>query len=294
MQSAPPAQAQAWQQEREAYKQSVRTSDPATIQNALKNFNGVQMNPSKLYAPGAPASNVAPLTPQEQQAQQQQTQAPQQAPLALAPAQIVCECSAFLVSTPPVDGRLLSPNTLTNVRPAGFALLPEGVEWMQTEAKVSRRMLPGRPARLPRRLPRWPNQQPRGAQPPGQLSTQPLLALSKRLPPARLRHLLPTRTPLTLRQQRPPPLCPTATSTQVSKISCRRHHCFAVQNWRCPWPPVQGAFLPSFCLGTETASNMPVCSATYTEVKGSGGLPDAAGAPAASESHLARKAIMTS
>ena len=91
MQSAPPAQAQAWQQEREEYKQSVRTSDPATIQNALKNFNGVQMNPSKLYAPGAPASNVAPLTPQEQQAQQQQTQAPQQAPLALAPAQIVCE-----------------------------------------------------------------------------------------------------------------------------------------------------------------------------------------------------------
>ena len=108
MQSAPPAQAQAWQQEQEEYKQSVRTSDPAVIQNALKNFNGVQMNPGKLYAPGAPASNVAPPTPQEQQAQ-----APQQAPLALAPAQIVCERPGPLPPTLPVDHRLLSPSALT-------------------------------------------------------------------------------------------------------------------------------------------------------------------------------------
>ena len=120
MQSAPPAQAQAWQQEREAYQQSVRTSDPATIQNALRSFNGAQMNPSRLYAPGAPASNVAPLTPQEQQAAQQQARAPQQAPLALAPAQIVCERPDCLPSALPLDGRvLLSPYTPIKVHPSG-------------------------------------------------------------------------------------------------------------------------------------------------------------------------------
>ena len=217
MQSAPPAQAQAWQQEQEEYKQSVRTSDPATIQNALKSFNGVQMNPSKLYAPGAPASNVAPLTTQEQQAQ-----APQQAPLALAPAQIVCECSALLICPLPLDSRLLSPNTITNVHPSAFALLPEDIEWMQTEAKGSRRMLPERPVRLPRHLPRLPNQLPRTAQPPGQLLTHPLLALSRQLSPTRLRHLLPTQTPLTWRPQRPLPLYPTATSIQASIFLYKR------------------------------------------------------------------------
>lgn len=226
MQSAPPAQAQAWQQEREAYKDSVRTSDPATIQNALKNFNGVQMNPSKLYAPGAPASNVAPLTPQEQQVQQQQTQAPKQAPLALAPAQIVCECSVSTASTLPLDCRLLSPNTLDKVYPLVSALLPDVLEWVQTEAKGSRRMLPVRLARLPRHLPRLPNQLLKAAQPLGQLSNRPLLALSRQLPPVRLRHLLPTQTSLTWRQQRPPPLYPTATSIQVSVSLYNRlsHH----------------------------------------------------------------------
>ena len=222
MQSAPPAQAQAWQQEREAYKDSVRTSDPATIQNALKNFNGVQMNPSKLYAPGAPASNVAPLTPQEQQAQQQQTQAPRQAPLALAPAQIVCECSALLICTLPLDSRLLSPNTLTNVQPSAIARLPENIEWMQMEAKGSRRMPPQRLTRLPRHLPRLSNQLPRASQPLGQLLTQPLLALGRQLPPTRLRHLLPTQTPLTWQPQRPLPLYPTATSIQASIFFYKR------------------------------------------------------------------------
>lgn len=88
MQSAPPAEAQQWAQEQQAYKDSVRTSTPATIQNALQNFNGVQINPSKLYAPGAPTSNTAPLSPE----QQPQAQArPVATPQALGPATVVCE-----------------------------------------------------------------------------------------------------------------------------------------------------------------------------------------------------------
>ena len=79
MQSAPPAEAQQWAQEQQAYKDSVRTSTPATIQNALQNFNSVQINPSKLYAPGAPKSNNAPLTPEQQPQAQQQAQQQTQA-----------------------------------------------------------------------------------------------------------------------------------------------------------------------------------------------------------------------
>ena len=90
MQSAPPPEAQQWAQEQQAYKDSVRTSTPATIQNALQNFNGVQINPSKLYAPGAPKSNNAPLTP-EQKPQPQPAATPQATPQALGPATVVCE-----------------------------------------------------------------------------------------------------------------------------------------------------------------------------------------------------------
>ena len=90
MQSAPPAEAQQWAQQQQAYKDSVRTSTPAEIQTALQNFNGVQMNPSKLYAPGAPKSNNAPLTP-EQQPQTQQQAPPVATPQALGPATVVCE-----------------------------------------------------------------------------------------------------------------------------------------------------------------------------------------------------------
>ena len=90
MQSAPPPEAQQWAQEQQAYKDSVRTSTPATIQNALQNFNGVQINPSKLYAPGAPKSNNAPLTP-EQKPQAQPAATPQATPQALGPATVVCE-----------------------------------------------------------------------------------------------------------------------------------------------------------------------------------------------------------
>ncbi|CAL5220119.1 g2074 [Coccomyxa viridis] len=88
MQSAPPGEAQQWAQQQQAYKDSVRTSTPATIQNALQNFNGVQMNPSKLYAPGAPTSNNAPLTPEQQPQVQQQAQ-PVATPQALGPATVV-------------------------------------------------------------------------------------------------------------------------------------------------------------------------------------------------------------
>ena len=93
---------------------------------------------------------------------------------------------------------------------------------MQMEAKGSRRTPPERLARLPRHLPRLPNQLPRASQPLGQLLTQPLLALSRQLPPARLRHLLPTQTPLTWRQQRPLSLYPTATSIQASIFLYKR------------------------------------------------------------------------
>lgn len=94
MQSAPPGEAQQWAQQQQAYKDSVRTSTPATIQNALQNFNGVQMNPSKLYAPGAPTSNNAPLTPEQQPQVQQQAQ-PVATPQALGPATVVCELSHY-------------------------------------------------------------------------------------------------------------------------------------------------------------------------------------------------------
>lgn len=90
VQSATPGQAQQWQQEQQTYKDSVRTSTPATIQNALNNFNGVQMNPSKLYAPGAPPSNNAPLTPQEQ--------GTVAAPQASQPATVVCKPFPQLLS----------------------------------------------------------------------------------------------------------------------------------------------------------------------------------------------------
>lgn len=90
VQSATPGQTQQWQQEQQTYKDSVRTSTPATIQNALNNFNGVQMNPSKLYAPGAPPSNNAPLTPQEQ--------GTVAAPQASQPATVVCKPFPQLLS----------------------------------------------------------------------------------------------------------------------------------------------------------------------------------------------------
>ena len=100
MQSAPPAEAQQWAQEQQAYKDSVRTSTPATIQNALQNFNSVQINPSKLYAPGAAASNTAPLSPEQQpQAQPQPAATPQ----ALGPATVVCEPP---LTSPPSIGQV--------------------------------------------------------------------------------------------------------------------------------------------------------------------------------------------
>ena len=169
-----------------------------------------------------------------------------------------------------------APTQLTNVHPSAFALLPEDVQWVQTEAKGSRRMLPKHPARLPRHLPRLPNQLPKASQPLGQLLIQPLPALSRQLPPTRPRHLWLTQTPLTWLQQRLPLLYPTAASIQASIFPYRhkRHHWLQLASLRCPQTPVHQAFLQSFRLETETTSIMPVCRAYHSEITGSAGLPD--------------------